>query len=80
MNLPSHRGTAAVDRALRLFLCIMEDGGATPLSSLAKHIGVPQPTAQRAAAALLRAGLVGRVVAVVTPRIRSSPIFGAATA
>jgi IclR family acetate operon transcriptional repressor len=55
------RGAAAIDKALSLFLALADDGGATPLSVLARKAGIPTSTSHRIVGILLRAGVLGRV-------------------
>lgn len=55
------RGAASLEKGLELFQSLIADGGATPLSALARRAAIPPSTAQRIAAAFVRQGLLSRV-------------------
>lgn len=55
------QGTVAFDRGLRLLDCVVRDDGQTPLSVIARSLGIPHSTARRYVASLERNGLLARV-------------------
>jgi IclR family transcriptional regulator, acetate operon repressor len=58
--LRSDKGSAAIDRALELFVALVERSGDQPLSAIAAGLGVPLSTAHRLMAPFLRRGLIVR--------------------
>ena len=60
MEASEGQGASAVEKGIELFLAVLDAGGSTPLSEIARRAGVPVSTAHRLVAAYVRAGLLAR--------------------